>query len=72
MIRTIFHKMMVIFIAVLLICFILTGILFNTALNRYVIGQRTEVLDEYGANSICIAGFWKTGLILLLRLFSNA
>lgn len=54
MIRTIFHKMMIIFIAVLLVCFILTAILFNVALNRYVIGQRTEVLDVYGTRIVSV------------------
>lgn len=48
MFRTIFHKMIAIFVAVLLLCFTLAAIFFNMAVNRYVIDQRTEVLDVYG------------------------
>jgi len=54
MVRTIFRKMMIIFIAVLLVSFTLTAILFYTALNRYVIGQRTEVLDVYGNRIVSV------------------
>lgn len=48
MFRTIFHKMMLIFIVALFLCFSLTAVLFNVSLNRYVVSQRTEVLNEYG------------------------
>ncbi len=48
MFRTIFHRMMVIFIIALLVCFTLTALFFNIVVNRYVINQRTEVLDVYG------------------------
>ncbi len=48
MIRTIFHKMLIIFIVVLLVCFTLTAVIFNIAVNRYLVSQRTEVLDVYG------------------------
>lgn len=48
MFRTIFHKIMFTFMAVLLLCFTLTAIFFNITINRYVIDQRTEVLDVYG------------------------
>lgn len=48
MFRTIFHKMLLIFVVALFICFNLTAILFNASLNRYVISQRYEVLNVYG------------------------
>ncbi|NLY19241.1 MAG: sensor histidine kinase, partial [Clostridiaceae bacterium] len=54
MFRTIFHKMILIFIVALFLCFSLTAILFNASLNRYVINQRSEVLNIYGER-ICSA-----------------
>lgn len=48
MFRTIFQKMMAIFVTVLLVCFILTMSFFNIAVSRYVIKQRTDVLNVYG------------------------
>jgi signal transduction histidine kinase len=54
MFRTIFHKMILIFIVALFLCFNLTAILFNASLNRYVINQRSEVLNIYGER-ICSA-----------------
>lgn len=48
MFRTIFSKMMLIFIVALFLCFNLTAVLFNVSLNRYVINQRSEVLNVYG------------------------
>lgn len=48
MFRTIFQKMIAIFIAVLLFCFFVSAVLFNVAVSRYVVDQRTEVLDVYG------------------------
>ena len=48
MFRTIFQKMMLIFIVALFLCFTLTAVLFNISLNRYVIDQRAEVLNLYG------------------------
>jgi signal transduction histidine kinase len=48
MFRTIFHKMITIFIVVLLLCFAFSAIFFNISVSRYVVDQRTEVLDVYG------------------------
>lgn len=48
MFRTIFHKMITIFIVVLLLSFAISAVFFNISISRYVIDQRTEVLDIYG------------------------
>lgn len=48
MFHSIFHKIMAIFLVVLLLCFSLAAVFFNIAINRYVIEQRTEVLNVYG------------------------
>lgn len=48
MFRTIFHKMIAIFIVVLLLCFTTSAVFFNISVSRYVVDQRTEVLDVYG------------------------
>ena len=48
MFRTIFHKMITIFIVVLLLSFAISAVFFNISISRYVIDQRTEVLDVYG------------------------
>ena len=48
MFRTIFHKMMAIFVVVLLLCFVCAAVFFNLAITRYVTNQRTEFLDVYG------------------------
>ena len=48
MFRTIFHKMISIFIVVLVLCFAISAVVFNISVSRYVVDQRTEVLDIYG------------------------
>lgn len=48
MFHSVFHKIMAIFLVVLLLCFSLAAVFFNIAINRYVIDQRTEVLNVYG------------------------
>ncbi|NLX75808.1 MAG: HAMP domain-containing protein [Clostridiaceae bacterium] len=48
MFHSVFHKMMAIFLVVLLLCFSLAAVFFNIAINRYVTEQRTEVLIIYG------------------------
>jgi HAMP domain-containing protein len=48
MFRTIFHKLMAIFVVVLLVCFTFAAVISNISINRYVINQRTEVLNVYG------------------------
>jgi len=48
MFRSVFHKIMAIFLVVLLLCFSLAAVFFNIAINRYVIEQRTDVLNVYG------------------------
>jgi len=48
MFHSVFHKIMAIFLVVLLLCFSLAAVFFNIAINRYVIEQRTDVLDVYG------------------------
>jgi len=48
MLRSVFHKIMAIFLTVLLLCFSLAAVFFNIALNKYVVEQRTQVLNVYG------------------------
>lgn len=48
MFHSVFHKIMASFLVVLLLCFSMAAVFFNFALNRYVIDQRTEVLNMYG------------------------
>ncbi|NLM10946.1 MAG: HAMP domain-containing protein [Clostridiaceae bacterium] len=48
MFHSVFHKIMAIFLVVLLLCFSLAAVFFNIAINRYVTEQRTEVLNMYG------------------------
>jgi len=48
MIHSVFHKIMAIFLVVLLLCFSLAAVFFNIAINRYVVEQRTQVLRVYG------------------------
>lgn len=48
MFHSVFHKIMAIFLVVLLLCFSLAAVFFNIAINRYVIEQRTDVLTMYG------------------------
>lgn len=48
MFHSVFHKIMAVFLVVLLLCFSLAAVFFNIAINRYVVEQRTQVLDVYG------------------------
>mgnify|MGYP001333819013 FL=1 len=48
MLRSVFHKIMAILLTVLLLCFSLAAVFFNIALNKYVVEQRTQVLNVYG------------------------
>ncbi|AGC68164.1 integral membrane sensor signal transduction histidine kinase [Thermoclostridium stercorarium subsp. stercorarium DSM 8532] len=48
MFRSVFHKILAVFLVVLLLCFSIAAVFFNFAINKYVVEQRTQVLNVYG------------------------